>query len=408
MNRLPISVCLIVKNEENYLADCLASVKDWVNEIVVVDTGSIDKTVEIAKDYGAKVSNFEWIGDFAAARNASIEKATNPWILQLDADEEMIESTLSWFDETYPWLDKDGYYLTLNNLRDASSDEILLSHKLIRFYRNHPQIRYRFKIHENIIITSGIVGQSEAEILHKGYGKDVNNEVKSQRNLQILLDVIRENPNDPFNHYYAAQSYLSMGKGQEAYRACMKALKLGVTYPVKAHVYRIVFTHVTDTQNVQAFAEIEKTIPNEMAFPELSYYRALLLQKMMELDSARTFYHEFIQICENPPEGKQLGDEDYALTANMVNALTNLALMDMHNGFIKCALEYLYKAIAVSPMSSHVYSIIARNELFLGNKSKAIEVLRDAIKIFEKQHVKVHQKALISKYESMIQKIELS
>lgn len=408
MNRLPISVCLIVKNEENYLAECLASVKDWVNEIVVVDTGSTDKTVEIAQDYGAKVSYFEWIGDFAAARNASIERATNPWILQLDADEEMIQSTLGWFEETYPWLDKDGYYVTLNNLRDASSDEILLSHKLVRFYRNHPEIRYRFKIHENIIITTGHIGQSEAEILHKGYGKDVNNEVKSQRNLQILLEVIRENPNDPFNHYYAAQSYLSMGMGHEAYRACMKALKLGVTYPVKAHVYRIVFAHVTDTQNVKAFAEIEQTIPNEMAFPELSYYRALLLQKMMELESAKKFYHQFIEVCEHPPEGKHLGDEDYALTANMVNAFTNLALMDMNDGYAKRALEYLYRAIEVSPMSSHVYSMIARNELLLGNKSKAVSVLRDAIQVFEKQHVKMHQKALISKYEAMIQKIEVS
>ncbi|TNE68927.1 glycosyltransferase [bacterium] len=408
MKRLPISVCLITKNEEQYLDSCLKSVKDWVNEIIVVDTGSTDRTVEIAKENGAKVSYFEWIGDFSAARNESISKATNPWILQLDADEEIIQDTVPWFFDTYPWLDNDGFYVQLHNLRDASSDEILLTHKLIRFYRNHPEIHYKFKIHENIIISSGIIGQSDAQILHKGYAKDVNNEAKSERNLQILLNVIKENPKDPFNHYYAAQSYMSMGKSEEAYKACVKALNLGVTYPVRSHVYRIVFAHLTESQNIQGFADIEKTIPNELAFPELSYYRALMMQKIGELEAARTFYNQFVEICNNPPKGKLLGDEDFALLPNLVNAYTNLSLMDIHDGYLKRSLSNLYKAIEVSPMSSHVYSIIAKNEMMLGNKAAAVHVLKEAVKVFEKQHVKLYQKTLINKYQELIQKIEQS
>lgn len=125
MRRLPISVCLIVKNEEHYLDACLKSVKDWVNEIIVVDTGSTDKTIEIAKENGAKVSHFEWIGDFAAARNESIKKATNPFILQLDADEEIIESTIPWFEKEYPYLSYDGYQMTLHNLRDADRKSVV-------------------------------------------------------------------------------------------------------------------------------------------------------------------------------------------------------------------------------------------------------------------------------------------
>jgi glycosyltransferase involved in cell wall biosynthesis len=86
-NRL--SVCLIVKNEEKFLGQCLKSVRDLASQIVVVDTGSTDRTVEIAKEYGAEVYSFAWCDDFSAARNAALEHATGDWVLVLDADEEL-------------------------------------------------------------------------------------------------------------------------------------------------------------------------------------------------------------------------------------------------------------------------------------------------------------------------------
>ena len=84
-----LSVCMIVKNEERFLGQCLASVKDIADELIVIDTGSTDRTVEIAREHGAQVGHFEWCNDFAAARNASIAAATGDWILFLDADEEL-------------------------------------------------------------------------------------------------------------------------------------------------------------------------------------------------------------------------------------------------------------------------------------------------------------------------------
>jgi hypothetical protein len=84
-----LSVCMIVKNEERFLGQCLASVKEIADELIVIDTGSIDRTVEIAREHGAQVGHFEWCNDFAAARNASIALATGDWILFLDADEEL-------------------------------------------------------------------------------------------------------------------------------------------------------------------------------------------------------------------------------------------------------------------------------------------------------------------------------
>ena len=82
-----ISLCMIVKNEERFLAECLESVKDVVDEICIVDTGSTDRTVEIARSYGAKIEFHEWRKDFAWARNKALEMATRRWTFVLDADE---------------------------------------------------------------------------------------------------------------------------------------------------------------------------------------------------------------------------------------------------------------------------------------------------------------------------------
>ncbi len=84
-----ISLCMIVKNEEENLPQCLDSVRDVVDEIVIVDTGSTDRTIEIAESYGARVYNHPWEGSFSKARNYSLKYATCNWILILDADEEL-------------------------------------------------------------------------------------------------------------------------------------------------------------------------------------------------------------------------------------------------------------------------------------------------------------------------------
>ena len=90
LNRKPrLSVCMIVKNEERFLGQCLASVKDIADDLIVIDTGSTDRTVEIAREHGAQVGHFELCNDFAADRNASIAPATGDWILFLHADGEL-------------------------------------------------------------------------------------------------------------------------------------------------------------------------------------------------------------------------------------------------------------------------------------------------------------------------------
>lgn len=92
--RQSLSLCMIVRNEEQNLSECLDSVKNVVDEIIVIDTGSTDETVGIAESYGAQVEHFPWCDDFSKARNESIKYASGDWILWLDADERLLPESI--------------------------------------------------------------------------------------------------------------------------------------------------------------------------------------------------------------------------------------------------------------------------------------------------------------------------
>ncbi len=90
-----LTLSMIVKDEEKNLRDCLESIKDFIDDIVIVDTGSVDNTINIAKEYGAKIFHFKWINDFSAARNFALSKCKGNWILYLDADERLNQDSIA-------------------------------------------------------------------------------------------------------------------------------------------------------------------------------------------------------------------------------------------------------------------------------------------------------------------------
>ncbi|MPM16174.1 SPBc2 prophage-derived glycosyltransferase SunS [bioreactor metagenome] len=105
-NRITISLCMIVKDEEKTLERCLSSIKDIVDEIIIVDTGSTDKTKEIAKKFNSKIYDFKWIDDFAAARNFSFSKATKEYIFWLDGDDYLDDENINNFKDLKDQLDR--------------------------------------------------------------------------------------------------------------------------------------------------------------------------------------------------------------------------------------------------------------------------------------------------------------
>ncbi len=192
-----LSVCMIVKNEAQDLPRCLTSVSSWATEVVIVDTGSTDSTVEIARSFGARVERFAWIGDFSAARNAGIDAATGDWVLILDADEEIpadsvgsIQALLAAADTAQPSID--AYVVLCHSFLPPGEDLTFTEHPTLRLLRNRPHYRFRQAIHEQILPSiydsGGRVQRSDVRIWHYGYARKTaqGGVTRDHRDRQIL------------------------------------------------------------------------------------------------------------------------------------------------------------------------------------------------------------------------------
>jgi len=196
-----LSVCVITKNEEKFLAQCLKSVRGLAAQIVVVDTGSTDRTVEIAKEFGAELYAFTWCDDFAAARNAALEHATGDWILILDADEEVTAAQHAKLQADLKNAAMIGYRLPLVNFGQENEGRSFIP----RLFRNAPGVFFHGRIHEQVFSSLlplckqwGLqTALGAAELLHYGYTKEmVRDRNKVERNLNLLRQAITENPTD--------------------------------------------------------------------------------------------------------------------------------------------------------------------------------------------------------------------
>lgn len=209
-----ISVCLIVKNEEKNIERCLESIIDLSEEIIVVDTGSTDNTIPLAKSYGAKVIEYTWNNDFSDARNKSLEYATKDWILFLDADECLSPDSINLMDNILSNHLNDkfkGYYVRLVNV--VSNQEIGDS-VVFRLFKNDPEHRFKGKMHEQIINSvqnkwgDTSIGSTDIKILHYGYDPELADlDQKSARNI-ALLESYSEEEKDGYYHYSIANEFL--------------------------------------------------------------------------------------------------------------------------------------------------------------------------------------------------------
>ena len=230
-NEIKISVCIIAKDEEKMLADCLDSVKDASEEIILVDTGSTDDTIEIARQFGCKVYEKEWKDDFSEARNFAMTKASFPYILSIDADERLVNPEIikpvieKSSNETGGWLVK---VISRAMRPDGGAD--IYSSNLLRLFKNDPRIRFSGIIHEQVLGSIQKLGlriqNTPIEFLHLGYTHDKDSlRSKQLRNLRLLDKAIRDDPESSYNLYQRAKTYLSLDDHAKAEEDIQKALK---------------------------------------------------------------------------------------------------------------------------------------------------------------------------------------
>jgi tetratricopeptide (TPR) repeat protein len=226
-----LTAALIVRDEARQLDGCLASLNGVVDEVVVVDTGSRDESVDVARAHGARVHHEPWQGDFSRARNAGLERTAGQWILYIDADERL-----------RPTAREDVEALLAGS--DAVAFRVLLhphsgwtAYREYRLWRNDPRIRFHGIIHEKVVPAIEAVAAAEGRPIrdcalaldHLGYEGDQRR--KHRRNLPLLRAELARDPRSIFNWCHLGAVLQALGETDEAERALVRAVELARAQP---------------------------------------------------------------------------------------------------------------------------------------------------------------------------------
>jgi tetratricopeptide (TPR) repeat protein len=222
-----VSAAMIVRNEEAVLEECLRSIRDEVDEIVITDTGSTDRSREIAAAFGARVLDRLWDDDFSAARNHSLEAATGDFILYIDADERLDATRGGILHRTIEQAPRSAAFLL--RLQPRVGFTAYLEGRL---FRRDSRVRFTGRIHEQIWPGIDVlcaaenlsVGRCAARILHVGYEGNLSH--KHRRNLPLLERAVTENPERVYCWWHLGETLAALGRREEAEPTLRKAIQV--------------------------------------------------------------------------------------------------------------------------------------------------------------------------------------
>lgn len=310
MKKPVISLCMIVKNEADCLPRCLKSVKDIADEIIIVDTGSTDETVQEANKFGAQVIMIPWKGDFSHARNAGLNRARGTWILFLDADEELDGDDLEQLRICAEHQEFEAFFLQIyNHSGETINSPTATVNPIIRMFRNRPEYRFRGCIHEQII-SSILERQPDAalhitsvKIHHYGYaGTVVADKDKIRRNLQLLEKALVEHPDDPFHHYNIGVEYMRMNDWHAALTHHQESLSLAPPETSYIHLlYKyIACCHFHLGNNREAIDVCDKGLTFFPDYTDLYHLKGTILLASNRKQEAKEMYLIALQKGSSP------------------------------------------------------------------------------------------------------------
>ena len=306
-SRPRVSLCLIVKNEEHNLGDCLGSAADLVDEVVVVDTGSTDRTKEVAARFGAKLHDFPWIDDFSAARNESLKHATGAWVFWMDADDRLDEDNRARLRSLLAGLRDENVAYSMKCLclpDPATGTATAVDH--VRLFRNLPQVRWSYRVHEQILpavrACGGKVCWSDVVVHHVGYQDPALRGRKLERDLRLLRLEDAGRPDDPFTLFNLGSVYQEMGKPAEALPLLRRSLER--SHPSDS-IVRKLYALMTQChrqlgQTDQALAccrEGQRHYPDDV---ELLFLEGLTRRARGDLDGAAAALRRLLEVKPGP------------------------------------------------------------------------------------------------------------
>lgn len=407
-----IGLCMIVRNESALLGNCLDSVQGLVDEIVVIDTGSNDNTTEIARNYGACVHEFRWTDDFSAARNHALQMATTAWILVLDADETIsrqdhskiatlvsgqMADALSLVQRTYGNNLVHNDYTVANNdcYRESGPYPGWIPSRLVRLFRNQPDFRFRYRIHEliepSIIEASGRIHDADIPIHHFGRQKDEKEiRTKLEHYLKLGLEQIRETPNETKPLLETALVYQELGNSSAAEHLLRRALALEEN---DFHVHAALGSQLlANNKPADAMPVLQvgfKLAPDDIGILNMlsSAMLALgspqeamrLLHRALEMspDSVLTNNNlGLLYALTNRPERAIVYyRKSLELNPNSLSALTNLGMLYLNQHRFLYAYEKLEMAYRLNRNDPRVLYHLALSVVQLGEPEKARDLM---------------------------------
>ncbi|HWJ50349.1 MAG TPA: glycosyltransferase family 2 protein, partial [Solirubrobacteraceae bacterium] len=296
---LRLSLCMIVRDEQEMLPRCLTAVADAVDEIVVVDTGSSDATVEIARSFGARVLEHPWNGSFADARNVSFDAATGDWLMYLDADEVLASDDVALLRSLTGRTWREAFSLTEINYTGELHDGTAVTHDALRVFRSRPEYRFEGRVHEQIAARlpgylPERVEASGVRIEHYGYLASVRvRRNKSERNLELLEIEQAEDDATPFLHFNLGSEYAAAGDLVSALAEFERSWALLAGHPdldgqefAPALAGRMVKTLRVCGLHADAIARAEEGLDRFPGFTDLVFEQALAAAALGEADRA--------------------------------------------------------------------------------------------------------------------------
>ena len=289
---MKISACYIVKNEEKNLSKSIESLIKSVDELIIVDTGSTDQTIEIAKSFNAKIINYEWKDDFSEPRNLAIENAAGEWIIMIDADEYFIKPKK--IRRAFKNFKSDAVFIPRIDIDTDHNNKPLNRDIYVRIFRNVDYLRYQGLIHENLENIKGgnfnyEVANDDLTIYHTGYSESKAND-KLNRNLRIINKEIDQIGLQFRHHIALVDCYYALGDYAKALEHANKILEtdlrpitgLNIFYRKTLNAMRQV--NCSPEEIIKVANQAVDEIPNDYYF---RLERGLMFYLTKQLDKAK-------------------------------------------------------------------------------------------------------------------------
>ncbi|MEM9213609.1 MAG: tetratricopeptide repeat protein [Cyanobacteria bacterium P01_F01_bin.150] len=392
-----LSLCLIAKDEETQLPSCLESVVDIVDEVIVLDTGSTDGTVAIAHQFNAQVYHFDWIDDFAAARNVSLEHASGDWILVLDADEQLVPGAKAMIQQAIQAED----CLVVNLLRQEVGAAQSPYSSVSRLFRKHPKVRFSRPYH-------AMIDDSVADLLcdephwqiaeiptvmiyHQGYQSAAIAHHNKQKRARVAMEkFLAKHSKDAYVCSKLGALYVQMGEVAKGQRLLMQGLMAINANQQQDKVERNNRSHDKRSDNVA------------IAY-ELHYHLGIAYRRQQQLDNAQYHYEQALeqplleslklgayinlgslkQLTGDLSSARQIYKQAIAIDPEFVIAHYNLGMTYKAIGQFVEAIAHYQKAIQLAPDYAEAHQNLGVASLKLGQLSQALAAFKQAIALHQ-------------------------